>query len=117
MPRKRGRGRPKFKPTKATRQRVKTLVGMGTSVRDAARLIGVTAPTLRKHFALEIETAAAEATAAVLLAMFRAATDATRPNVRAARAWLEVARGLRRFEEYLAAHAMFSAWDERLQPD
>jgi hypothetical protein len=27
---------------------------------------------------------------------------------------LEVARGLRRLEEYLAAHALFRAWDERM---
>jgi hypothetical protein len=26
---------------------------------------------------------------------------------------LEVARGLRRFEEYLTAHAMFEAWEKR----
>jgi molybdopterin synthase catalytic subunit len=54
-------------------------------------MLGVTAPTLRKYFALEISTAAAEATAAVVLALFRAATDATRPNVRAARAWFDIA--------------------------
>jgi hypothetical protein len=30
---------------------------------------------------------------------------------------LEVARGLRRFEEYLAAHALFSDWEQRLRPD
>jgi hypothetical protein len=28
---------------------------------------------------------------------------------------LEVARGLRRFEEYLAAHAQFSAWEQSLR--
>jgi hypothetical protein len=27
---------------------------------------------------------------------------------------LEVARGLRRLEEYLAAHALFQSWDERI---
>ena len=30
---------------------------------------------------------------------------------------LEVARGLRRIEQYLAAHALFSAWDEALRHD
>jgi hypothetical protein len=30
---------------------------------------------------------------------------------------LEVARGLRRFEQYLAIHALFSAWDDRLRAD
>jgi hypothetical protein len=30
---------------------------------------------------------------------------------------LEVARGLRRIEQYLAAHALFSAWDDALRLD
>jgi hypothetical protein len=30
---------------------------------------------------------------------------------------LEVARGLRRIEQYLAAHALFSAWDDSLRSD
>lgn len=30
---------------------------------------------------------------------------------------LEVARGLRSLEQYLAAHALFSAWEDRLRAD
>lgn len=30
---------------------------------------------------------------------------------------LEVARGLRRLEEYLAAHAMFAAWEAEVAAD
>jgi hypothetical protein len=90
--RRKKRGRRAWKPTKAQRQRVRTLTAMGTGVRDVARIIGTTVPTLRKHCAHELATSRAEADAAVMLALHKAATNLDRPNVRAMRAWLELSR-------------------------
>ncbi len=93
MTRKKRRGRPAWKPTKAERSKGKTLLGMGTSVATVAKILGIDPRTLKKHLGEEIATSRAEADAAVMAALYRSATDRDRPNVRAIRTWAEV-RGL-----------------------
>jgi hypothetical protein len=90
MTRKKKRGRPAWKPTKVVRAKARTLLAMGTSVPDVAAILRVDAKTLRKHLRAEIRTARAEADAMVLAALYRAATDRERPNIRAARTWAEL---------------------------
>src|SRR5688572_6258796 len=93
MTRKKQRGRPAWKPTKAERLKAKTMLAMATPVATVAKILRVDVRTLKKHLAEEIATASAEANAAVMAALYRAATDRDRPNVRAVRAWAEI-RGL-----------------------
>ncbi len=48
-------GRPAHEPSAATRQRVVTLVQAGEKVRDIAQALGLSAPTLRAHYAEELK--------------------------------------------------------------
>jgi DNA-binding CsgD family transcriptional regulator len=51
---KRGRGRPPFKPTKAQRERVKTCKAAGMTNDELALGLGIDRNTLEKHFAYEL---------------------------------------------------------------
>jgi hypothetical protein len=106
--RKGKRGRPQWRPSKAERAKVRTLIGMGVSLRDSAAIVGVTAPTLRRHCAHELATARGEADAAVLLSLYKAATNPERPNVRAMKLWLAL-RGWHEVEAPGAARSPAAA--------
>lgn len=55
----------KHEPTEQTRANVKSMAGFGTPQSDIASNIGVSEPTLRKHYRAELDTGAAEANAMV----------------------------------------------------
>lgn len=55
----------KHEPTEQTRSKVKSMAGFGTPQADIASNIGVSEPTLRKHYREELDTGAAEANAMV----------------------------------------------------
>lgn len=96
MKKRRGRGRPKWKPTAAERQKIRSLAAMRQSPKAIARMFGVSVPTLRKHCADELANAANEADSAVMLALFKSAIGSDgsgRANVRAAKLFTEL-RGL-----------------------
>jgi hypothetical protein len=92
-PVKRKMGRPKFEPTDRDRQQVRTLCAMGIPHLDIARILTITAPTLRKYFRRELDTGQAEANAKVAQSLFRQATDARSPNVAAAIFWMKARAG------------------------
>ena len=48
-------GRPEYVPSQKERETVKALAGMGNSTDDIAEFVGITAPTLRKHFYMELQ--------------------------------------------------------------
>jgi hypothetical protein len=48
--RKRGRGRPRHTPTRRTNAIVWNLQQLGATQEDIARAVGVTVPTLRRHY-------------------------------------------------------------------
>ncbi len=56
--RKRGPGRPPFVPTRSSRTTVKALLTLGWRQSQVADVLGITLPTLRKHFRAEIDASA-----------------------------------------------------------
>ena len=68
-------GRPAHEPTAATRGAVESMVAYGIPQVDIAASIGITKPTLRKHYADEIATAATKANARVAQTLYKIATD------------------------------------------
>ena len=59
-------GRPPFKPTAAMRRQVEELRSCGMSEDSIARVIGISTPTLQKHFAEELLNGSAKKRAEVL---------------------------------------------------
>lgn len=49
------RGRPAHEPSTVTRQQVRHLASIGIEVDDIAIVIGISAPTLRKHYWLDLQ--------------------------------------------------------------
>ena len=88
-------GRPSYEPTPKEREQVKTLAGLGIQHTDIAKVIGISAPTLRKHFAQELEVGHIQANAQVAQSLFRAATAKDKPSVVAAIFWLKCQAGWR----------------------
>jgi hypothetical protein len=86
-------GRPKFEPTDKERAQVRTLCAMGIPHVDIAKILSITAPTLRKYFRRELDTGQAEANAKVAQTLFRQATDPKSPNVTAAIFWMKARAG------------------------
>lgn len=82
-------GRPAYKPDDKTRAQVKMLAAMGVPDYDIAKVVGVSGPTLRKHFMAELETGHITANAQVAQSLFNQATNKEKPNVAAAIFWLK----------------------------
>lgn len=79
--------RPEHKPTAATRRRVAISAGGGMPHEDIALALGITAPTLKKHYRDELSVGAATKRMDVLGALYVAATK--KKNTSAAKAYLE----------------------------
>lgn len=73
MAEKKPRGRPEYAPTDEEREKVRVLKAGGMSREAIAEAIGISEPTLRKHFSLDMEIGAAKVTADVIMARYRAA--------------------------------------------
>lgn len=95
---KRKPGRPAYEPSDKERLQVKTLAGMGVRDYEIAKVIGLSEPTMRKHFAHELEVGHIEANAKVAQSLFKAATNPDKPNVVAAIFWLKARAGWREAE-------------------
>ena len=80
--------RPPYEPTAKDRLTVKVMVAGGLEQSAIAAVIGVSQPTLRKHFRHELDTAAAEANSAVVASLYQMATRGK--NVAAAIWWSKV---------------------------
>lgn len=66
-------GRPEFSPSTEERQKVEVLIAGRMSHDDIARVLGITPPTLRKHFKDELATGLAKKRAEVLVALHTSA--------------------------------------------
>lgn len=99
---------------------------MGVPDYDIAKIIGVSEPTMRKHFWQELEVGHIEANAKVAGTLFRTATDPSNPkSVTAAIFWLKARAGWREDapapgkKEQVAALAQTAeagtSWDGLLQ--
>jgi hypothetical protein len=95
---KRRPGRPAYEPTEKERLQVKTLAGMGIPDYEIAKVIQLSEPTMRKHFAHELETGHIEANAKVAQSLFRSATNPDKPNVLAQIFWLKTRAGWKEAE-------------------
>jgi hypothetical protein len=95
---KRGPGRPAYEPTDKERAQVKTLAGMGVRDFEIAKVMQMSEPTLRKHFAHELEVGHIEANAKVAQSLFKSATHPEKPNVVAMIFWLKCRAGWKEAE-------------------
>lgn len=73
-----------FKPTAAQRRTVAIVAGAGVSHEEIALGMGISRPTLEKHFAFELTTGAYQKRQEVLKAMYKAAKSG---NVAAQKAY------------------------------
>lgn len=78
-------GRPPFKPTPAMRRKVSAAKAGGMSEEAIALALGITRPTLNKHFMVELETGAAVKRMEAVDALF---TQVRKGNVAAIKAAL-----------------------------
>lgn len=88
-------GRPPFVPSDRDRAQVKLLSAMGVPDYDIAKVMSLSAPTLRKYFFHELEVGHIEATAKVAQSLFKQATHAEKPSVAAAIFWMKTRAGWR----------------------
>jgi len=82
--------RPEFQPTVAQRRKVAIAAGGGMTHDDIACGIGISKPTLEKHFKVELKQGACERKLEALESMFK---QAKRGNVAAAKAYIGYASG------------------------
>ncbi|MDA8259536.1 MAG: hypothetical protein M0Z99_28515 [Betaproteobacteria bacterium] len=74
------------KPTAETRSSVAALASFGVTSNEIAAHLGISQPTLRRHYRTELDTGAVAANAKVARALFNLATGG---NVTAAIFWLK----------------------------
>lgn len=79
-------------PTDEQRKLVKTLSGIGVPQDDICALIGVSKPTLHKHYRSELDVGLAEANAKIAETLFKQATSG---NTTAAIFWAKARMGWR----------------------
>jgi hypothetical protein len=95
MTEKKRTGRPPYVPTQKERDQVRVLSAMGVPDVDVARVMQISAPTLRKYFRSELAVGHIESTAKVAESLFKQATNPVKPNVVAAIFWLKCRAGWR----------------------
>jgi hypothetical protein len=95
MTEKRKPGRPTYEPTDRDRAQIKLMAAMGIPDYDIAKVMQISAPTMRKYFAHELEVGHIEATAKVAQSLFKQATDSVKPNASACMFWLKCRAGWR----------------------
>lgn len=88
-------GRPRFEPTDYQRKQVTTMAGYGMTPEQIAKVIGISAPTLRLHFESELEEGLAKATFNMTQTLYQQATNKDKPNITAMIFWLKAKAGWR----------------------
>lgn len=78
-------GRPSYTPTEEQKGLVSLMIAGGIEHRFIAAALGISKPTLEKHFRYEIDNAAAQANAKVIASLFK---EANAGNIRAQEFWL-----------------------------
>ncbi len=86
-------GRPAHEPTPESREQVEILVASGMRAWQIAAAIGITEPTLNRHYADELQHGRARRTAAMVIAQYRAGQEG---NVSAQKAWLSTNHAIER---------------------
>ena len=88
-------GRRAHKPDAFHRRQVEAMAGYGVPEHAIARVVGIDAKTLRKHYREELDTGQIKATAKVAESLFRKATGEGPQSVTAAIFWLKTRGGWR----------------------
>ena len=88
-------GRRAHKPDAFKRRQVEAMAGYGVPELAIARVVGIDAKTLRKHYRDELDTGQIKATAKVAESLFRKATSDGSQSVTAAIFWLKTRGGWR----------------------
>jgi hypothetical protein len=88
-------GRRAHKPDAFNRRQVEAMAGYGVPEMAIARVVGIDANTLRKHYREELDTGQIKATAKVAKSLFRKATGDGSQSVTAAIFWLKTRGGCR----------------------
>jgi hypothetical protein len=91
----RPRGRPPHQSSEQNRKTVEAMAGFGIPQHDIARVIGITAETLRTHYGEELDTGGIRANAAIAKNLFRIAQGNGREAVTACIFWLKCRAGWR----------------------
>lgn len=89
-------GRPPYAPTEKDRSMVRAMIGFGIQDYEIARVLGISAPTLRKYYADELAVGHIEMNAKVANSLYKRATGDGPDAVKAAMFWLECRAGWRR---------------------
>jgi hypothetical protein len=87
--------RPEHQPTPSNRKQVEALAAYGIPQDDIGRVIGISKPTLEKHYREELDTGATKATARVAESLYKKATGDGTAAVTAAIFWLKTRAGWR----------------------
>jgi len=82
-------------PDERARKQVESMASYGIPELEIARVLSITIPTLRKHYAYELGTAHIKANALVAQSLFQKATGNGPGSVVAAIFWLKVRAGWR----------------------
>jgi hypothetical protein len=95
---KKSPGRPEHVPTDAQRRQVELMAAFGNTQEQIATLIGVTIPTLTKHYATELEMGLTKMVNSVASNLLRQATKDDFKSVPAAVALLKMKGGWSEFD-------------------
>ncbi len=87
--------KPSHAPTKEQRTMVETMAAVGVPSSDIARVVGVDAKTLRKHYRDELDLGMVKANAKVAGSLFKKATGDGPQSVTAAIFWAKTRMGWR----------------------
>ncbi len=95
--------RPRHQPVDVHRRQVEAMAGFGLPEADIAKVIGIDAKTLRKHYREELDIAHVKANSAVAQSLFKKATGDGPQLVTAAIFWCKTRMGWK--ETVLNEHA------------
>jgi hypothetical protein len=82
-------GRPPHQPSEATRKQVQALAAYGVPQEEIGKVIGISKPTLERHYRQELDRGEVEANAKVAESLYRKATSDGSQAVTAAIFWLK----------------------------
>lgn len=119
-------GRPTHKRSDQSAKTIESMAGFGIPVADIARAIGISEPTLRKHYGSELDLGQIKANTQVAQSLFRRAVSDAPNAVTAAIFWLKCRAGWREDsvgpgkKEVAREDAMTAergtSWDKLLDP-
>lgn len=86
-------GRPSHEPTEKDRNTVLAMAGYGIPQEDIAKVLGISRPTLEKHYREELDTGLVKANSAVARSLYEKALGDNSSAVTAAIFWLKTRAG------------------------